>query len=173
MMLATISFCGGGILEKHPRLRVAFLEGNAGWLPWLLGRLDDHYELRFGVTPEVLPQKPSYYFSRQCYLSAECDEEIVGEVIRRFGAGNFVTSTDFPHPDSKYPRAVETFLAKEDISFESKKRILWDNCVKLYGLERQLGLQYDVAPQNGASDTQALASSPTAAGRTPVPLSVP
>src|SRR5687767_10995778 len=30
-MLAVGSFCGGGILERHPRLRVAFLEGNCGW----------------------------------------------------------------------------------------------------------------------------------------------
>ncbi|PYN41119.1 MAG: hypothetical protein DME00_32630 [Candidatus Rokuibacteriota bacterium] len=28
-MLAAVSFCGGGILERHPRLRLAFLEGNA------------------------------------------------------------------------------------------------------------------------------------------------
>jgi len=35
-MLAAVRFCGG-ILERHPRLRVAFLEGNAraGYLPAL------------------------------------------------------------------------------------------------------------------------------------------
>src|SRR5207249_3764524 len=53
-MLAAVSFCGGGILERHPRLRVAFLEGNASWVPFLLWRMDEHYEwlggVFFGVT---------------------------------------------------------------------------------------------------------------------------
>jgi predicted TIM-barrel fold metal-dependent hydrolase len=47
MMLATISMIGGGVLERHPNLRVAFLEGNCGWVPFLLWRLDEHYEVTF------------------------------------------------------------------------------------------------------------------------------
>ena len=31
-----------GILERFPKLKVSFLENNAGWLPWWLARLDDH-----------------------------------------------------------------------------------------------------------------------------------
>ena len=31
-----------GVLERFPNLRVSFLEGNAGWLPFWLGRLNDH-----------------------------------------------------------------------------------------------------------------------------------
>ena len=31
-----------GVLERFPNMRVSFLEGNAGWLPWWIGRLDDH-----------------------------------------------------------------------------------------------------------------------------------
>ena len=36
MMLAVISMIGGGVLERHPNLRVAFLEGNCWWVPFLL-----------------------------------------------------------------------------------------------------------------------------------------
>src|ERR671935_2608579 len=43
-MLAAASFCGGGILARHPDLRVAFLEGNCSWLPFFLWRLDEHWE---------------------------------------------------------------------------------------------------------------------------------
>ncbi len=42
MMLATVSFCGGGILERFPTLKAAFLEGNCSWAPWLLWRMDEH-----------------------------------------------------------------------------------------------------------------------------------
>ena len=31
-----------GILQKFPKMRISLLEGNAGWLPFWLGRLDDH-----------------------------------------------------------------------------------------------------------------------------------
>ena len=138
MMLAVMNFCGGGILEKDSRLRVAFLEGNVGWLPWLLDRMDDHYELSYAVTDATLPEKPSVCFKRHCYLSAECDETMTAAVVQRFGADNFVTSTDFPHPDSKYPRAMDTFIGKPDLSVEEKRRILWDNCVTLYGMQDKL-----------------------------------
>jgi predicted TIM-barrel fold metal-dependent hydrolase len=45
-----------------------------------------------------------------------------------------VFETDFPHPDSKYPRATEHFLnlLPDQISDESKRKILWDNAVDLY-----------------------------------------
>ena len=45
MMLGVVSMCGSGVLDRFPDLQVAFLEGNSAWAPWLLWRLDEHYEL--------------------------------------------------------------------------------------------------------------------------------
>ena len=42
LLMGFFSFTGGGILERFPRLRVAFLEAGAGWLPWFVER-SDHY----------------------------------------------------------------------------------------------------------------------------------
>ncbi len=61
-MLAAVSFCGGGILERHPRLRVAFLEGNASWVPFLMWRMDEHYEWLGDVFARDLTKEPSEYF---------------------------------------------------------------------------------------------------------------
>ena len=33
-MMAFGSMAAGGVLERHPGLRCAFLEGTCGWLPW-------------------------------------------------------------------------------------------------------------------------------------------
>ena len=44
MMAAAVSLTGGGVLERFPELRVGLLEGNCSWAPWLLHRLDEHYE---------------------------------------------------------------------------------------------------------------------------------
>lgn len=133
MMLATTSFCAGGILVRHPELRVAFLEGNCGWAPFLLWRMDEHYENLSDVYPSELTMPPSAYFKRQCFLSVEADETPAKYVIADMGDGRLVYSTDFPHFDSKFPNAVNSFL-KLPLSDENKRHILWDNCAGYYGL---------------------------------------
>ncbi len=55
-------------------------------------------------------------------------------VIDYIGTDRLVFSTDYPHGDSKFPHAVETFL-ELPISDEDKKKILWDNCAEFYRLE--------------------------------------
>ncbi len=47
LMGALASLTTGGVMERHPKLRAAFLEGTAGWLYWWLWRLDDQWE-KFG-----------------------------------------------------------------------------------------------------------------------------
>jgi predicted TIM-barrel fold metal-dependent hydrolase len=132
-MFAVGSFCAGGILDRHPNLRVAFLEGNCGWLPFLLWRLDEHWELYGDQWAPNLKSPPSDYFKRQCYASVECDEEPAKYAIDYLGNERLVFSTDFPHVDTKYPKAVERFL-QLPISETDKRKILWDNCATYYGM---------------------------------------
>ena len=131
--LALMAFCGGGILERHPALRVGFLEGNCSWVPFVLWRLDEHWERLGGVYAPELQVAPSKYFKRQCFVSVEGDEEPAKYTIDWLGDSQIVFSTDFPHPDSKFPGAVDAFL-RMPISEESKGRILWDNTASYYGL---------------------------------------
>jgi len=127
------AFCGGGILRRHPKLRVAFLEGNCAWLPFLMWRLDEHWEQYGDQWAPALDQPPSYYFKRQCYASVECDEEPAKYAIDYLGNERLVFSTDFPHVDTKYPKAVERFL-ELPFSEDDKRKILWDNCATYYGM---------------------------------------
>ena len=100
---------------------------------FLLWRLDEHWERQGDVYTTDLTMAPSAYFKRQCFASVECDEEPVKYVIDWLGDDRLVFSTDFPHGDSKFPRAVESFL-QLPISEDSKRKILWDNCAAYYGL---------------------------------------
>ena len=131
--LALMAFCGGGILERHPGLRGGFLEANCSWAPFLLWRLDEHWERLGSVYAPELKMAPSEYFKRQCYLSVEGDEEPAKYALDWLGDERIVFSTDFPHPDSKFPDAVDLFL-KLPLSDESKRRLLWDNCAAFYKL---------------------------------------
>ena len=130
-MFGVGSFLGGGILERHPKLKVAFLEANCSWLPWLLWRLDESYELEGDLCMPELTTEPSKYFKRQCVASVEPDEIPARYTINFLGNDNLVYSTDYPHGDSRYPRATESFL-ELPISDEDKRKILWDNCARFY-----------------------------------------
>jgi predicted TIM-barrel fold metal-dependent hydrolase len=130
-MLGLVSLCSGGVLARHPKLRVAFLEANCTWLPWLLWRLDEGWEREGDVWAKDLTMSPSEYFKRQCFVSVEPDEVGVKYVIDYLGAYRLVFSTDYPHGDSKFPHAVESFL-QLNITDEDKRKILWDNCAEFY-----------------------------------------
>ncbi len=132
-MMALASFCGGGVLERHPKLRAAFLEANCAWAPWLLWRLDEAYEREADVFVPELKMAPTEYFKRQCWISVEPDEEPAKYAIDWVGSDKMVFSTDYPHGDSKYPDAVSSFL-ELGIPDEDKRKILWDNCASLYNL---------------------------------------
>ena len=53
------AFDSGGVLEKFPNLRVAFLEGNCAWLPY---RLDERAKLHGPLVDVPLSKKPREYF---------------------------------------------------------------------------------------------------------------
>jgi predicted TIM-barrel fold metal-dependent hydrolase len=134
LMMAMASMTTGGVLERHPKLRCAFLEGTAGWLGWWLWRLDDHWE-KFGPGCEQqLSMLPSEYFKRQCYIALDVDEEHAVEVIRQIGAEYFVCSTDYPHPDGAFPEAFKQFFGLP-LSDDQRRKILWENCARLYQIE--------------------------------------
>src|SRR5215813_8010689 len=134
LMMAFGSMAAGGVLERHPRLRCAFLEGTCGWLPWYLWRLDEAWE-KFGPGSEVqISQLPSQYFFRQCFIATDADEKPLRQVIEAIGDDNIVVSTDYPHSDGLFPVAIEEFVALEGVSDKTKAKILWDNCARLYKL---------------------------------------
>jgi predicted TIM-barrel fold metal-dependent hydrolase len=131
IQFVTVSLCGGGVLERFPGLRVALLEGNCSWAPWLLHRLDEHYDWTGWYEATDLTMPPSDYFRRNCFLSVEADEATARHYVDWFGADNLVFSTDYPHGDSAYPHAVAEF-EKLDLPDDAKARIVGENWSRLY-----------------------------------------
>ena len=111
---------------------MAFLECYCGWVSFLLHRLNNAMEK--GRFPTAGKLKPSEYFKRQCWISTEHEKELP-MIIDLIGDDNIVFSTDYPHGDSDFPHAVEEFLEMDGVPKESQKKILWDNCAQLYGLD--------------------------------------
>src|SRR5579862_8283873 len=133
LMGAIASLTTGGVMERHPKLRAAFLEGTAGWINWWLWRLDDQWE-KFGPGCEnQLSMLPSEYFKRSCYIALDVDEEPAIDVIKRMGPDYFVVSSDYPHSDGAFPEAIQQFLGLK-LGDDARRKILWDNCARLYAI---------------------------------------
>ena len=110
IQFVTVCLCGGGVLERFPNLRVALLEGNCSWAPWLLHRLDEHYEWTGWYEATDLTMKPSDYFRRSCFL-------VASRPTRRppctTSTGSATTTSSSPPTTPtatrEYPHAVDGF----------------------------------------------------------------
>jgi uncharacterized protein len=147
---AIVSMILNGVYERFPRLRCAYMEAGCGWLPSWLHRIDEHLEMTEDREFPGLTMTATEYFQRNCWISTECEDRYVADVIRWMGSEHIVYETDFPHPDSKYPHATDTFLELEPelISRDDKRKILWDNAVDLYRFKPEdmpEGLREDAA----------------------------
>jgi uncharacterized protein len=133
-MLASLGLICKGTLERHPELQVVFLESGAGWLPYWLWRMDEHYEILPFQVP-WLKMKPSDYFRRQCYTSCEPDETRLGEVITAIGADRVLFASDYPHWDAKLSGSPQAVIDRADIDAPSKRKIMGENAARLLRLD--------------------------------------
>jgi predicted TIM-barrel fold metal-dependent hydrolase len=136
-MLACLNLCADGVLERFPRLKVAHLESGCGWVPFWLERMDEHWEHESHGSAKTTKEKPSSYFKRQCWVSCEAGEELVPCFVEHVGADYLTMATDYPHSDAidKFPeRTVGALSANQNLSAETRQKILWNNPARLYGL---------------------------------------
>ncbi|MSQ25466.1 MAG: amidohydrolase [Dehalococcoidia bacterium] len=129
--MALLELICSGVLERHPTLRVAILESGCGWIGYWLERLDSHMH-NWGHASIKLPLKPSQYWQRQCFISADPDEKMIGPTIMAIGDDTLTFATDYPHPDGIWPGVVAELANRTDISAVSKAKILGENARRLY-----------------------------------------
>ena len=136
-MTAMTALVSGGVFDRHPRLRVAFLEAGIGWLPWFVERLHEHYESRGDWIPDGWRRPPAEYVAAgNVAVTCEPDEGGVPHVIESLGDRCIMFASDYPHWDGAWPRAsTELFEHNEKrLSERSMARVAGDNARRFYGL---------------------------------------
>jgi predicted TIM-barrel fold metal-dependent hydrolase len=134
-MMAMLALIEGGVLERHPNLRVAFLEAGCGWLPYWLWRLDEEYENLYWEVKDNVKMKPSEYFRRQCFIGFDPSEPYLTQTIEYIGVDNLLFGSDYPHIDHK-PDILDLVVGLEEkLSQETLQKILWDNPSRFYGFK--------------------------------------
>ncbi len=132
--MACMDLICGGVLERHPRLRVAFLEAGGLWVPYWLARLDEFYE-KIGFMVPKAKLKPSEYFRRQCFCACEPDD-VALKTAAELGADDFLMwASDYPHYDCTFPGAVEELREHcAALPEASRRKVMGDNAARCYGI---------------------------------------
>src|SRR5262245_18839018 len=133
-MIAALCVVAGGLLERFPNLKFAFMEAGCGWVPYWMERLDEHYELLRPTVPWLTRPPSEYMKSGQMYYSFEMEEKMLPYVADFVGAERLIFATDYNHSDSKFPHAVEGVMERKDLSAALKTKIMGENAAKLYRL---------------------------------------
>lgn len=144
-MGSVLDYTFGGVFDRFPELRVAYSEGQAGWLPYVLERADKIWEERllddtgFG---SKLPNPPSTYMKSNVWYCIFDDETAMAnrDVI---GIDRLTFEVDYPHADSTFPHSkdvAERIAAKAGLNDYEIQRFFRGNAIDLYHLDRYHGI---------------------------------
>jgi predicted TIM-barrel fold metal-dependent hydrolase len=138
-LMALTDWLLSGTLARFPDLRLAISEGQVGWMPFALERMDVSWELRSSEAEvrALLPEKPSTY-AKNVYGCIF--DDLVGLQLRdKVGMHRICFETDYPHVDSTFPHSKQTaerLVAEAGLTEHETWQFLRGNAIECYGLER-------------------------------------
>lgn len=130
-MVAMMCLIWFGTIERHPNLKVVHVEADAGWLPYWLQRMEQHYDFSGQAEHPMLLKRPTEYFKSNFLVACRGDEMTLPAVCDLVGDAYVTFNTDYPHPDGTWPSGMAD-LEQQPISRESKQRIFWDNAAAVF-----------------------------------------
>ena len=133
--MAFVTLLEAGVFERHPKLKFAFLEAGASWVPHWLWRLDNICYPEFPtLIKDNIKMPPSEYFKRQCWVAVEIGEPCLRQVVNSIGCEKLLYGSDYPHPDHSH--LVNSDIAKQlpDLTATERHCMLEDNGKVFYGL---------------------------------------
>ena len=135
IMMQFTSIVCQGLPVRFPKLKLAFLEIGATWLPYYLDRLDEHWEKRGTYEMPLLKKKPSDLVRESSiYISLEAEETLLPQTIDYLGAEHFLYASDIPHWDNGFPENLHLLRNHPALSDAVKEKILYKNGKQLFGL---------------------------------------
>jgi predicted TIM-barrel fold metal-dependent hydrolase len=135
LLLGFYGVVAGGLLDRFPKLKIAFLEAGADWIPYLIQRMDHYFRSEKAINRPGLPQRlPSNYLKDgNIYFTCEGDEELLPQVLKRVGDDQIMISADMPHAEARENSIVE-IKERSDLSDVQKIKILGENATRFYAL---------------------------------------
>ena len=130
-MTAVGAMIGGGVFDLFPRLRVGVFETTGGWMPWAIEQLDDGYEARPDLVPNLKRRPSEILAGGQLFHSVEVSEKYLPLCVEELGEDVWLFATDYPHTGSPWPNGVQKIVDRADLSESAKIKILGSNAQRL------------------------------------------
>jgi len=148
LMIQAAAMLAHGVFQRFPRLRVAFLEGGATWVPFMMDRLDRSYHdghVQLDLEGNIIGgpaqgEKASDYFKKQLregklFVGFDCDDDGLGTAVTKAGREPFLFGSDFPHEvfDAvKCRHEIDELLERDDLTGADKEAALGGNALRFY-----------------------------------------
>jgi predicted TIM-barrel fold metal-dependent hydrolase len=131
-----------GVFTRFPNLKVAYSEGQIGWIPYILERADTvwHENRGWGGVADKVKVPPSELFRDHmygCFFDDAHGMRSIGEI----GIDNVTYETDYPHSDSTWPDSAK--IAAEQtagLPDDVVHKVLRGNALTMLGLNEDLTL---------------------------------
>jgi predicted TIM-barrel fold metal-dependent hydrolase len=132
----------GGVLERHPGLRVCFTEQGSSWV---IGKLRE-WDFRFDGSyfrrdiREVLKRPPSEYFRGQCFLGSSLFSREEVEARHEIGLEQMLLGMDYPHHEGTFGAGgtreyLRATLGAVHVPPDEARQMLGQNHIGRWGLD--------------------------------------
>jgi predicted TIM-barrel fold metal-dependent hydrolase len=125
----------GGILDRHPGLRIGYFEGGINWVPSALQDAE-HIAASFRHLADLkIEHEPTWYWDNHMCASFMVDQLGLA-LLARIGVDRVMWSTDFPHNESTYGYSNQSLASVVDaVGSEATGAIACGNIKRYLGIE--------------------------------------
>ncbi|MBV1878825.1 MAG: amidohydrolase [Pseudomonadales bacterium] len=125
----------GGVFERHPKLKMVCAEGDAGWMPHYMYRMD--HAAKFNVEGGIikgLSKLPSEYLKNNVWMTFQ-DDWTAFKTADLMNYKQLIWANDFPHTDSTWPDS-QALLDEHAVHLttDQQQAIMRDNVAETFNL---------------------------------------
>ncbi|MBV8951651.1 MAG: amidohydrolase [Actinobacteria bacterium] len=129
-----------GKLMQFPKLKLAYSEGQIGWIPYALERADTVWDQHdaWQHSKAIVPEPPSTYYYGRIFGCFTADRVGLNN-LETVGVDNICFETDYPHTDTTWPHSkayVEKMIADAGLDDETAYKVLRGNAIRMLELDR-------------------------------------
>jgi predicted TIM-barrel fold metal-dependent hydrolase len=129
----------GGVLDRNPGAKVAFIESGASWLVALAERMDEVCEAHANFVRPKLSRAPGQIIDDQVWASFQHDRACITAAAAGLpGAKNVMWGSDYPHAEGTFPisrKLTDDLFAGLNVSEAVKRDVLGLNAAKLFRID--------------------------------------
>ena len=136
-MASMADYLFSGVLVRFPELKLAYSEGQIGWIPYALERADNVWRQHTWTHAiDTIPEPPSTYYRGRIFGCFTNDAHGVAS-IDAVGEDNICFETDYPHSDTTWPFCQEEIeRMSAGLTDEQRYKVLRGNAIRMLDLDR-------------------------------------